>query len=409
MPDNNRNIEVIDKRPFFEKTLCFGIENRILDQEKCRSIIHDGAKGTVQVATYFGSSHLHTDLENARQRIVNLVSLYLEHTYNDNLLKAAQSLRDNTFLFHSRNGNEMLKTLYTMPDSTILGDMKGQSLKEFQDEHTLTKPFSSHTYRKEYLIRENIAITIATACWFAKNLALAQSALDFIEAETIIRTAILVRIGGGNVFPNRITFAKLIDTIRTKRIANKKLKIPKKILDDVPSEYQGIAEKIRGEIAKYDALLLSDSSIELDALLNRIESRYFVQEGSIEDISDFDALVSKAWHKTTQGKEDPYSRLTVFLCIASGVKPKTTISDTEAKTMIRQIRQHGFDSNAVSLFIQNSAPFEIKDNLLSLWQDEFLPDAQEYLVDDSDPQCTRAMKFLQENCNIKCKKTGKKK
>ncbi|MDB5768422.1 MAG: hypothetical protein JWQ61_3236, partial [Collimonas fungivorans] len=104
-----------------------------------------------------------------------------------------------------------------------------------------------------------------------------------------------------------------------------------------------------------------------------------------------------------KGKEDPYSRLTIFMCIASGVKPKTTVSETEARSMIRRVREHGFDSAAVSAFIRSSAPFEIKDNLLSLWEDEFLPDAEEYLVDDDDLKYTRAMKFLKENCNIKVK------
>src|SRR5450830_734207 len=141
MSDNLRNIQIIDKRPFFEKVLSHGVKNRTLDQETCRAIIADGAKGTVQVAAFFGTSHLHTDLENARLRIVNLVSLFLEHTFDGDLQKAAESLRDNTFLSHSRGGNEMLKALHAMPDSTVFADIKSQTVKEFQDEHTLAKPF----------------------------------------------------------------------------------------------------------------------------------------------------------------------------------------------------------------------------------------------------------------------------
>ncbi|MEO6920756.1 MAG: hypothetical protein ABI171_17375 [Collimonas sp.] len=409
MSDNNRHIEIIDKRPFFEKALSFGLQNHILDQEKCRAIVVDGAKGTVQVAAHFGTSHLHTDLENARQRIVNLVSLYLEHTYSGDLRKAAESLRDNTFLSHSRGGNEMLKALHAMPESAIIGDTKAQPVKEFQDERTLAKPFSLNAYRKERQAREDAAATIAAALWFAKSMGLPQSSLDFVGAETIIRTALLVRLGQGGAFPNRIEFARLIDAIRTKSVAGGKLKLPKKILGDLPPEYLDIAEKIRREIEKHDAPLMADATMALDVLLNLVEARYFVQESDMEDIGDFDALVSKEWHKVTKGKEDPYSRLTIFMCIAAGAKPKTTVSESEARAMIRQVRQHGFDNDAVSTFIKNSAPFEIKDNLLSLWSDEFLPDAEEYLVDDSDPKYTRAMKFLRENCNIKTKEPGKEK
>ena len=400
MSDKHRNIDLVDKRPFFEKTLAFGLKSRILDQEKCRAMIADAAKGTVQVAAFFGTSHLHTDLENARQRIVNLISLYLEHTFSGDLQKAAESLRDNTFLSHSRGGNEMLKALHGLPDSTVFGDTKGQGLKEFQDERTLVKPFSLNAYRKERKAREECAAVIAAALWFAGDLGLERSELEFAGAETVIRTALLVRLGGGEEFPDRLGFARLIAAVRGSSGAGK-LKISKKLLDDVPLEYRDVADKVRRDIEKQDAL--ADAAVALDSLLNLVELRYFVREGGLEDVDGFDALVSKEWHKVTKGKEDPYSRLTVFMCIASGVKPKTTVSETEARAMIRRVREHGFDSAAVSAFIRSSAPFEIKDNLLSLWEDEFLPDVEEYLVDDDDLKYTRAMKFLKENCNVKVK------
>jgi hypothetical protein len=400
MSDKHRNIEVVDKRPFFEKTLGFGLKNRILDQEKCRAMIADAAKGTVQVAAFFGTSHLHTDLENARQRIVNLISLYLEHTFSGDLQKAAQSLRDNTFLSHSRGGNEMLKALHALPDSTVFGDTKGQGLKEFQDERTLAKPFSLNAYRKECKAREECAAVIAAALWFAEDLGLEHSELEFAGAETVIRTALLVRLGGGEEFPDRLGFARLVAAVRGSSGAGK-LKISKKLLDDVPLEYRGVADKVRRDIEKQDGL--ADLAVGLDSLLNLVELRYFVREGGLGDVEGFDALVSKEWHKVTKGKEDPYSRLTVFMCIAVGAKPKTTVSEAEARAMVRKVRKDGFDSGAVLAFIRDSAPFEIKDNLLSLWEEEFLPDAEQYLIDDDDLKYTRAMKFLKENCNIKVK------
>ncbi|MEM4990575.1 hypothetical protein V8G57_24520 [Collimonas sp. H4R21] len=400
MSDKHRNIEVVDKRPFFEKTLGFGLKNRILDQEKCRAMIADAAKGTVQVAAFFGTSHLHTDLENARQRIVNLISLYLEHTFSGDLQKAAQSLRDNTFLSHSRGGNEMLKALHALPDSTVFGDTKGQGLKEFQDERTLAKPFSLNAYRKECKAREECAAVIAAALWFAEVLGLERSELEFAGAETVIRTALLVRLGGGEEFPDRLGFARLVAAVRGSSGAGK-LKISKKLLDDVPLEYRGVADKVRRDIEKQDGL--ADPAVGLDSLLNLVELRYFVREGGLEDVEGFDALVSKEWHKVTKGKEDPYSRLTVFMCIAVGVTPKTTVSETEARAMVRKVRKDGFDSGAVLAFIRDSAPFEIKDNLVSLWEEEFLPEAEQYLVDDDDLKYARAMKFLKENCNVKVK------
>jgi hypothetical protein len=133
------------------------------------------------------------------------------------------------------------------------------------------------------------------------------------------------------------------------------------------------------------------------------ESRYFMRETGLEDLDSFDAFVSKEWHEATGGKEDPYSRLTLFMCLAAGVKPKTTVSDIEARAMVRQLRNNGFDSEAVSTFITQSAPFEIKQNLLALWEEEFLPEARERLLDNSDKTYVRALQFLNENCNLSTK------
>ncbi|HWZ49638.1 MAG TPA: hypothetical protein VNX00_15590 [Herbaspirillum sp.] len=403
MTDQNHHVAIVDKRPFFEKVLSFGMQQGVIDRQHCQKMIADGAKGTVQVADFFGSSHLYADLENARKRIVNLISLYLEHQFNGNLQKAAESLRDNTFLSHSRGGNEMLKALHAMPDSIVFGDVKTQSVKQFQDEHTLAKPFSLNAYRKELQAREQIAAVIAAAQWLTDNAQLDRAELDFVSAESVIRSAVMLRAAGADAFPDRIRFARLIDSIRSKALAAGKLKIAASVLSDVPTAYRAIVDKVRRNIEKNDAPLLLNAATGLDQLLNDLQTRYFVTEGGQDDLGDFDAFVSQEWHQVTKGKEDPYSRLTAFMCIAAAVPPKTSISTTEAKTIIRQIREHGFDSAAVTTFIKDAAPFGIKDNLLALWQDEFLPEAELALLDEDDLQYVQALRFLKENCNIKSK------
>ncbi len=407
MTDNKQNVALIDKRPFFEKALCFGVRHGIIDSAKRQAIISDGAKGTVQVADHFGTSHLYIDLENARKRIVSLVSLYLEDSCGDDLEKAARSLHDNSFLFHSRSGNDMLKKLHAMPESTVYGDIKGHSLKDFQNERTLAKPFSLGAYRKELKRRQDIAAIMAAALWFADDMGVARSSLDFIAVESVIRTAILVRFAGDEQCASRSQFARLVETVRSKVLAGGKMRIPKTVLDDVPDAYREIADGIRREMEKHDAPLMLDATMALDGLLNVFESRYFMRETGLEDVDSFDAFVSKEWREATGGKEDPYSRLTLFMCLAAGEKPKTTVSDVQARAMVRRLRKNGFDSEAVSAFIKQSAPFEIKQNLLSLWEEEFLPEARERLLDDSDTRYVRAMRFLDDNCNVsvKVKKT----
>ena len=40
----------------------------------------DAPKGIVQIARYFGSEFLRPELEKAKDRMLNLISLYLEHS-----------------------------------------------------------------------------------------------------------------------------------------------------------------------------------------------------------------------------------------------------------------------------------------------------------------------------------------
>ncbi|HEY4317925.1 MAG TPA: hypothetical protein VGN04_10005 [Herbaspirillum sp.] len=405
---HHAGVAVVDKRPFFEKALSFGLQQGLLDRLHCEKIIADGAKGSVQVADFFGSSHLHADLEKARRRIVNLVSLYLEHQFNGDLRRAAESLRDNTFLSHSRGGNEMLKALHALPDGTVFGDVKSQPVKEFQDEHTLAKPFSLAAYRKQLQAREQAAAVMAAAQWLADHGRLERGELDFISAESVIRTAVLMRTAGVDGFPDRVRFAKTVEALRRKAMAAGKFRIGAEVLNDLPENHRAIADKVRRNIERNDAPLLLDAAAGLDRLLNDLETRYFVAEGGLDEVADFDAFVSKEWHRVTQGKEDPYSRLTAFMCIAAGLPPKTSLGVAEAKSAIRRVREHGFDSAAVSAFIKDAAPFDIKDNLLALWEDEFLPEAELALLDEDDLQFVLGLAFLRENCNIKAAPAAKK-
>jgi len=129
----------------------------------------------------------------------------------------------------------------------------------------------------------------------------------------------------------------------------------------------------------------------------------------LEDVDQFDAFVSQEWLDLTKGKEDIYSRQTLFVCLAAGVKPKTSISETEAKALIKRVREHGLDSEVVSKLIKASAPIEIKQDLLAWWGGEFFLEIQENLTDDPDTTPADALEFLRECCNIKSATTVKNK
>ena len=394
-------LATVDRRPYFEKALTHGVRLRLIDPIKCDTMISDGAKGTVQVAQYFGTSHLFASLDNARKRIVNLVSLYLEHACGDDLSKAAQSLQDNSFLSHSRGGNDLIKALHAMPESAVFdGGGHGQALKEFQDERTLAKPMSCTAYRKELARRDINRRMLDAARWFAQDMHVPMSALDAVAAEAVIRTALLRRLGRGSTCPNRAEFAALISTLRDGLAGAGKLKFPKGLMAEVPLAHQQIANTIRREIDKQDAPLLADLTRPLDAVLHMLDARYFLRDTGLEDIDAFDAFVSKEWQKLTKGREDPFSRQTMLLCLAARVSPKTTLSVPQARALIKRVRTQGFDTGVVAGLINTSAPFSIRSDLLSMWEDEFFPEVLQRLLDPNDEKYIYAMQFLSENCNI---------
>jgi hypothetical protein len=407
MSDGNRSVATVDRRPFFEKALCHGVQNGLIDPIKCQMIIRDGAKGSVQVAQHFGTSHIYVDLDNARKRIVNLVSLYLEDLYADNLKLAAESLRDNSFLSHSRGGNEMLKKLHAMPELPVFLGSNAQTLKEFQDERTLAKPITLSAYRKELKRRQDNMAGIAAARWFAKDMGVPFSELDYVSSEMVIRTALLLRLcGKEGKCPNPYEFRKMIVALRAKALITGKINLSKSMLNDIPQEHRPAIDGIKREIEKRDFGLLLNATAALDEVLNEFKSCYFFRENGLEEVDQFDAFVSKEWLQLTKGKEDIYSRQTLFMCLAAGIRPKTTISDIEAKSLIKRVREHGFDGTVVSALIKASAPIEIKQDLLIWWEGEFSVEAKERLMDESGAKYSDAMEFLKDNCNIKNKISG---
>ncbi len=396
-------LATVDRRPFFERALTYGVQQGLIDPIKCEAIIADGAKGTVQVADYFGTSHLFTSLDDARKRIVHLVSLCLQDRFGDDLAQAARSLQENSFLSHSRGGNELLKNLHAMPESSVFdsgfGGRSGQSLKEFQDERTLAKPLGHAAYRKELQRREGNAASQAAARWFAQDMKVPMSALDSVAAEAVVRTALLLRVAGADDAPGRQEFAALLMTLRN-RIGATKFKLPKDLLADVPEAHVSFAATVQRDIQKHDVALLVDTSVAMDLVYNTLETRYFLRETGLEDIDAFDAFVSKEWQALTRGKEDPDSRQTVFMCVAAGVKPKPALTPTEARALIRSARKNGLDRAAVSDLISTSAPFSVRESLATMWETELFPEAQIALFDKTDDKLIYAMHFLAENCNV---------
>lgn len=401
-------VSTYDARPFFEKALAHGVRHGLIDAKVEQAMRTDGAKGMVQIADFFGTAFLRANLELARQRIVTLASLYLEDFSGGDLHKAALSLRDHTFLSHSRGGSEMLKALHAMPKSTLFGDLEQEPVKDFLAEWSSLGLQIYPAYRAALAERREIVRLLDAAAWFAGQMGIARTTLSgssvderyLASAEAVIRTATLLRLGKDSDCPNRADFARLVLGLRKKSAAPRMKKLLKTAMEGLPEQYRDIEQAIRGQIEQFDLPKILDESLALDALLNQLELRYFLRPTGIDEISEYDAMVSAEWHKIMKGRIEPDARLTVFLCLAAGAAPKPTVSEASAKTIVRKLRVNGIDTAAVQRFIEQSAPFDLRESLLSLWQDEFLPDAEMALLDGADAKYVGAMKFLRENCSI---------
>jgi hypothetical protein len=403
-------VSLFDARPFFEKALAYGLQHGIITSAKLDAIQKEAPKGMVQIARYFGSEFLRPELERARERIINLVSLNLELGSAGDLRQAAETLRDNTFLSRSKGASDMLKALIVMPQSSHFGMQefsgKGES-SGFSDDHipqlakwTLR---SLADYQAELAKRGQVAVLVKAAQWFADQLDLDADELEDCgrDAEAVIRTGLLALATGQSAFPDWIAFQKMMAAQKKKAAVSKKggynLLLPK----NLPTEFKGVVEDVRKTVVS-DMPKILESTLSARKLFDQTPAfmgRYFWLEDALSQVDDFDRAASAAWNKATGGHMDDGSLLTLFLCVASGSAHKTLLTSKSATSLVRKIRKTGLKPELVAPYILGNAPAHYQSGYVQMWQD-FLDDAQQRLLSDHDYDLRDAMALLRRDCNI---------
>ncbi|TDK65349.1 hypothetical protein [Sapientia aquatica] len=394
-------LATFEDRPFFEKALRHGVQHKIISPEKLAAIDIEAPKGIVQIATAFGSPYLRAELETARNRIVNLVSLYLSETTNHDLDKAARLIRDNTFLTLSRGGSGLLKELFALPEYPILGPYDHGRVEDFLEFWSRKKSFDDYRNTKRQRLLNQTEIKLAKK--FGSSLSLPSSIYQeqHCEADALIRSALLLGLqkttaknpGLTECF-NQIEFAKLLDSLRKKGVA-KKLTISIALTEEELS----LVQHLQHDMVEHDLPKIADTNLPLDQLINQLKNRYFIRDHEIDDSASYDALVSKEWSKYTKGKNDIDAILTLLLCIAAQVPGKVSLTESAAKTLIKKVRKEGFQPELATQFVQQHAPHEKQESLLEDW-DDFCEQANLYLLDDWDNELRGALNFLHENCYV---------
>jgi hypothetical protein len=417
------SISLYDSRPFFEKALQYGVQHGIIPPEKLDAICTEAPKGMVQIARYFGSEYLRPEIEQAKNRIVNLVSLYLEHSTGGNVQLAAESLRDNSFLSHSKAGSSLLKDLITMPQNSHFG-MNERT--EFTEEHipvlskwTLRPPSNLFTeFQAELAKRSQVAAVIHAAIWLAEQLGFDEEQLEEagMDAEAVIRTALLTLAAKNRKLPDWAGFERLIALLRKKPAAEVKKSLASSVLPkNLPDAFTEVVDTVRKSVIA-DLTKLLDPELPARKLFNQTPAfmgRYFWVEDALSEVDTYEREVddkhaarieqsSKTWQKVTQGHSDDSSLLTLFLTIAAGSKPISLLTEKSATALIKKIRKSGIDADLPIAYIREHAPVAYQNDFCEMWQ-EFITDAQSTLKSDFDYNLHDAMALLRLQCNVEQK------
>jgi hypothetical protein len=410
------SISLYDSRPFFEKALQYGVQHGIIPAVKLDAINTEAPKGMVQIARYFGSEYLRPEIEQAKLRIVNLVSLYLEHSTGGNVQLAAESLRDNSFLSHSKAGSTLLKDLITLPQNSHFG-MNERT--EFTDEHIpVLAKWTLRTlpeFQAELAKRSQVAAVINAAIWLAEQLGFDEEQLEEagMDAEAVIRTALLTLAAKNRKLPDWTGFERLVGLLRKKPAADVKKALSASVLPkNLPDAFSEVVDTVRKSVIA-DLPKLLDPVLPSRKLFNQTPAfmgRYFWVEDALSEVDTYEREVddkhaarieqsSKTWQKVTQGHSDDSSLLTLFLTIAAGATPKSLLTEKSATALIKKIRKSGIDAELPLAYIREHAPIAYQNDFCEMWQ-EFVADAQSTLKSDFDYNLHDAMALLRLQCNV---------
>jgi hypothetical protein len=402
------SLSTSDARPFFEQALRYGILNGLITPDRLQHILAEGPKGIVQIANYFGTAHLRAELEIARERMVNLLSLYLADLSNGDLRSAASSLQRNSLLSHSKGGSDLLRRLSALPSIPIIDNHRQSPEDQRNDlnEWTFAGALDVQTYRSELSIRQSVQAEIEFARWvLGKFGAPAVDDQFAVETHAVFNSAMLVLTvkDAALQMPTRVDFVRLVAALQKKRAARPAGQW-EAFLADLPPAYVVMANNMADAFARDVLPGIRAGDRTADELLYGAHAlNVYIREDLDEDSGEYDRQVSSAWHRITSGDaEDPEVIATILLRVATGLVPKSKLLKREAREMVAAFRLHGFDSGAVDQFIETHAPLQIQPDLNRIWKEDLAPEASEALS-DNDPQfpdkyMSRAIAYLRKAC-----------
>lgn len=399
-PATSLTVSHFDARPFFEKALSYGRQQGLIDVARLEAMGQEAPKGIVQIARYFGSEFLRPELERARERLVNMVSLNLEDATGGDMHAAAVLLRDNSLLSRSKAGSDMLKALIVMPQATHFGMNERGGFTDRHIPQLARWSLASYAeYKAEFAARKRSAMVVDAAVWLADAYGLSADELQDAEpdAEAVIRTALLVGMTRRKELPDWVGFDKMIATLREKQRAATELRLQATL----PVEFKEVVESVRQSVLK-DWPKLLDVRLGARKLFDQTPAfmgRYFWLEDALSEVDHHDRARSAAWEKLTQGHSDDGTVLTLCLCVATSSTVKTLLSEKAAASLIRKIRKSGWQPQLALDYLVAHAPEHLQPDFISLWN-AFVAESQNTLLSDRDARLHDALALMRRECNV---------
>ena len=449
-------LAIHDTRNFFEKALQYGLAQKIIGSQRCADLCTEAPKGMVQIARYFGTEFLHANLELARERLVNLVSLQLEHASAGDLHQAAVLLRDCSLLSLSKAGSDWLRAMLALPNDDQFFDELAESVnwklleKQSLEEWSL-EPFA--VCHAEQTRRQEVQQRRAAALWFAAQLGLSHATVLSSSwlAGPVISTALLLLAAGESALPERREFDEIIAKLRLRHGSAKtaysawtskplhtaqpgaKSKAKAKSAHDksldfritlpanLPKAYRVLAEQQRREVM--DALpLILESRLTFHALFESVDTadhtaarraktapllgKLVCLEADIsEALHEHEESIAAAWQATfgnctnSNNPVDESALLTYCLCLAAGVKGSAKLSEKSALSLLRKIQKNGLQLDIAEDFIKTQAPPAFEADYLALWED-FMEESQRQLQSDVPGAEVDALALLRRECRV---------
>lgn len=399
---SNTTVATVDTRPYFEQVLCHGLSQRVIDDERMAAIGREGAKGIVQLASFFGTANLRPELEAARTRLVTLVSLALESASGGKLAAAADLLRQKTLLSLSKSGADALRALLKLPEDLILEPptVVSQIEKQMLSLWTLDEPMTHARYREEMQRRESILAQHELSYWLAGKLGVSRKELQMNEScEAVINSALLVLFVEKK--PKKLFSTGQFMELHALACKKKQRDFPAwaEWTEPAPPAIEGLLHdarenflgKVLPAIKRHPA---ADFIPKED--IGPLAGFFFFNNSGLDELTHHDKETEEAWRKITDGKgEHPDVLCTVLLLVATGLEPRPALRKKDAIGVWENFRSAGFDEAAVSRFIHQVVPFQYQSDVRHLWAEDLGPDACIQL-NDADEDVVLA--YLHDTC-----------